>query len=74
MKSEGKDVEEALSIVAEICDLADELPEAGLEFGESVAEKARDIGANIESHNRVTEKQMAALENMKDGLERWFER
>lgn len=67
------DVAEALGIAGEICDLVDELPEEGEDFGLSVAEKTHDIAANIEKHNRVTEGQMNALKNMLDGLQRWFE-
>jgi hypothetical protein len=38
----------------------------------SVSEKAADIARNIEAHNRVTDKQLDALENMLAGLQRWF--
>lgn len=69
---QSDDVRDALGIAGEICDLVDELPEEGEDFGISVAEKAADIAENIEKHNRVTDKQMAALENMLDGLQRWF--
>lgn len=66
------EVKEALSIAEEIESLAADLPEAGADFGISVTEKAADIAANIEKHNRVTDGQLAALENMLDGLQRWF--
>ena len=65
-------VKEALSIAEEIESMAADLPEEGEDFGESVAEKAADIAANIKSHNRVTDNQLNALENMRDGLSRWF--
>lgn len=67
------DVRAALSIADEISDLVDEIPEAGWEFAQSVGERAAAIAENIERHNRVTDAQAAALENMRDGLERWFE-
>ena len=66
------DVEEALAIAEEIEALASELPEDGEDFGTSVTEKAADIARNIEAHNRVTDKQLDALENMLAGLQRWF--
>ena len=52
--------------------LAGDLPEDGEDFGMSVTEKTADIAANIETHNRVTDGQLTALENMLDGLQRWF--
>ncbi len=66
------EVEEALALVEDICAKADEVPEAGEEFAQSVFSKAEDIGENIEQHNRVTEAQMTALENMNEGLDKWF--
>ena len=66
------DVKEALSLAEEIESLASELPEEGEDFGISVIEKAADIARNIEAHGRVTDNQFAALENMLDGLRRWF--
>jgi hypothetical protein len=68
----SKDVEDALALAEQIEDLANELPEEGWDFGESVVEKANYIARNIEAHNRVTDKQIGALENMLDGLKRWF--
>lgn len=67
-----RSVTEALEIAEEIESLAADLPEEGEEFGQSVSEKAADIAANIEKHNRVTDGQLDALENMLDGLRRWF--
>ena len=66
------DVKEALALVEEIESLVEELPDAGEEFGESVLEKASDIAATIEANDRVTDGQMTALENMLDGVQRWF--
>jgi len=66
------DVKEALDMAAEIEELAGELPEAGSEFGESVSEKASEIAANIRTHNRCTESQFEALDNMLAGVQRWF--
>lgn len=68
------DVRHALAVAEEIADLVDELPDCieAAEFGQSVAKKAAAIAANIERHGRVTDNQMVALENIRDGLERWF--
>lgn len=69
---QSRDVKEALALAEEIESLAADLPEEGEDFGISVTEKAADIAANIEKHNRVTNGQFSALENMLDGLQRWF--
>jgi hypothetical protein len=65
-------VEDAISLADEILSLAEDLPSAGEDFGQSVSEKAEAIRENIEAHGRVTPNQFAALENMLDGLRRWF--
>lgn len=70
--STDHDVKEALALAEEIESLAGDLPEEGQDFGRSVTEKAADIAANIEAHNRVTDAQFSALQNMLDGLQRWF--
>lgn len=67
------DVAEAIAIAAEIQALAEELPDEGEEFGDSVINKAASIAANVEKHQRVTAGQMEALKNMLDGVQRWFE-
>lgn len=69
---EPLDVIKALAIVHEIESLAEDLPEAGEEFGMSVSERAAEIAADIEDRDRVTANQFTALENMLDGLQRWF--
>ena len=68
----SSDVKEALSLADQIEDLAGEVSEEGEDFAISVAEKAADIAANIATHDRVTDAQFTALENMLDGLQRWF--
>lgn len=72
--AQSTDVRHALAVAEEIADLVDELPDCieAAEFGQSVAKKAAAIAANIERHGRVTDNQMVALENIRDGLERWF--
>ena len=65
------DWEEALEIVDEIHEVADDVPERGEDFAISVTEKARSIGATIAEREHVTDAQMEALENMLAGLQRW---
>lgn len=69
---EPLDVIKALAIVHEIESLAEDLPDAGEKFGMSVSERAAEIAADIEDRDRVTANQFTALENMLDGLQRWF--
>lgn len=68
------DAQDALNMVEEICDLADdiELPDAAIDYAESVAEKARSIGESVEERGSCTEGQLEALDNMLVGLKRWF--
>lgn len=70
----SKQVETAISLAEEIIDLSEspDLPSAGIGYAESVADKARDIMESVESENRATGGQIEALENMLDGLQRWF--
>jgi hypothetical protein len=65
------DADEAITLVDEIRELADQVPDRGREFAESVLERAKAIGESIERSGRATEKQLAALENMLAGLEAW---
>lgn len=64
----------ATALAEQIIELADspDLPSAGIDYAESVADKARDILESVESENRATSGQIEALQNMLDGLERWF--
>lgn len=66
------DVRYAISVVEEIEGLASDIPDDGQDFAESILQKSQDIGKNIEMHNRVTDGQISALENMLNGLRCWF--
>lgn len=55
-----------------IRDKVPDLPERAEEFGSSVEEKAEAIGEWVEQNERVTEKQLSALKNMVDGVDRWI--
>lgn len=54
--------------------MADDVPERGEKYAESVREKAADIAERVEEMNFVTQGQLGALENMHAGLCRWVER
>lgn len=64
-------VDEAQCMLANMSDLADEIPEAGEEFAESIMEKSQDIFDTIEEKDHVTEGQEEALLNMHEGLQKW---
>jgi len=57
----------------EITDLADQVPEIdrAQEFAESARCTAADIGESIEAAGSATEKQIKALENIRNGLQKW---
>lgn len=63
--------DEVNTLVDEIDILAGAVPDAGEEFAESCCERARGIAETVEESGRVTEKQLTALRNMRDGLKRW---
>lgn len=66
------DVETATDLIEQIEFLVEDLPEDAEDFGMSVSETASDIAKYIDEHNSVTKKQIIALENMLDGLQRWI--
>jgi hypothetical protein len=70
----SSDVQCALSLADQIESMADEVPERGQEFADSVRGRAAEIAETIEERGSVTENQMAALENMAAGLQRWIDR
>lgn len=74
MFDEEPDVKEALELAQFILDHADDLPDRAEEFAESVREKAASMKEWIQAHNRVTNMQFQALENMQAGVEKWLER
>lgn len=66
-------IEEALEQASRIIETTKELPEAGWEFAESVAEQCRSMSNNIERWERVTEKQLETLDNWETGLAKWLD-
>jgi Fe-S cluster assembly scaffold protein SufB len=69
--NEDEDVKTANDLIEQIESIVEELPEEAEDFGMSVSETASDIAEHIEKRGRVTKKQITALENMLDGLQRW---
>ena len=69
---EEDDVNEAYDLIAEIENLAVEVPERGEDFAQSVIDKVNSIKQTIETNERFTVGQKTALENMKAGLEKWI--
>lgn len=65
-------VRAALEITDEIMSMADEVPSAGQGFANSVCHKAESIGNTIEKTGVVTDAQMTALQNMREGLLKWL--
>ena len=47
--------------------------ERGLEFADSISEKALGMKEWMMEHEHVTEKMVGALDNMLEGAERWIE-
>jgi hypothetical protein len=65
-------VDDAIQLADEILADIPDVPERGAEFAESVAERTSSIKAWIEKNQWVTDRQSAALENMRFGLDRWL--
>ena len=64
-------VDEAECVVMNMADLADRVPTAGMEFAESVMEKAQDILTAVRAEDVVSPARSKALMNMCAGLEKW---
>lgn len=63
----------ALATARDVLGLCEDVPEAGQEYAESVYDTVSSIMETISSKERVTDRQIMALENMKAGLVRWIE-
>jgi hypothetical protein len=66
---ESEDVKEALAIIDEMEQLAEEI---AWEDAPDVLEKAQSIGRTIERTSNVTDNQMTALESMRDAMAAWI--
>jgi methyl-accepting chemotaxis protein len=69
--SVSQSYEDAMALIDEIRELADQTCDAGRDFADSVSDKARSIGESVERSGSATDGQIKALQNMLDGLERW---
>lgn len=71
-------IESAEAVYQQIAELVDELSERedqrAEEFATDVMDRADGILSSIHQMQRVTEKQQAALVNMREGLRKWVER
>ena len=67
-----EDWEDALELCEGIIEKIDELPDRAQEFGESVGEKIRSISETIEQQERVSDRQLAAIQNMGRGVDKWL--
>ncbi len=63
----------ALATARDVLGLCEDVPEAGQEYAESVYEKVSSIMETISSKERVTDRQLEAMQNMRAGLEKWIE-
>ena len=66
------DYRDAIEQAERIIGMAAGLPDAGSDFGESVAEKCRSIIDWINDRGEVTRSQEESLDNMENGISRWF--
>lgn len=64
--------QEGLDLCNEIESLVNELPERAEDFGSGVSEKVDSFRESINKMKKATPKMIEALENMRDGCERWF--
>ena len=71
--------EAAIRLSETVIGLAEEISEQffhdnadAMEFAESVKSKTESISDWVETNKHVTQNQLGALQNMKDGAERWL--
>jgi spore coat protein CotH len=62
----------AVDICEEIQELIEDLPERASDYATSIGEKVADMRTWIEENENVTQRQVDALRNMKDGCENWL--
>lgn len=64
----------AIELAKEILNLIDDLPEAATDFAIGIEETASGILSSIEDNKRVSDKQIDALENMRNGISGWLDK
>lgn len=77
MCQEEYDPADALKEISSLCDRIDEdVPDYAWdkapEFFESIKEQATDMSETIEKSDRVTEAQMSAIRNWREGVDKWI--
>lgn len=70
-KYNDQTVDYAISIVEEITEMY-ESGECNWDSAEDVTARAQDMGQTISKSGRVTQKQVQALENMREGMRKWM--
>lgn len=68
----NKEATEAIESLEHLIALCEDVPESGWSFANDVADSAREMIETIEESNRVTEKQLRAIENWTIGVSRWL--
>ena len=63
--------EEGIEKADDVLSLLEEIPES--KFSENVKEKTENIRAWISEHEHVTSKQITALDNMREGVDKWLD-
>lgn len=66
--------DEVDDLLAEMHELAEQVPDVGQGFAESVLETIKGISDTVRETGIATDKQIVALENMRDGLRKWVDR
>lgn len=67
-------LKKADKLCAEILDLIEQLPdnEAAIEYYSGIETTVNNIQVNIEEFENVTDNQITALENIRDGVLKWL--
>jgi hypothetical protein len=68
------DYEESIELADDILSDLEELPERAEDFRDSVREKVEGMREWMMEHEAVTDKMVSALQNIRNGLDRWLRR
>jgi uncharacterized 2Fe-2S/4Fe-4S cluster protein (DUF4445 family) len=66
------DYEEAIEYGEDILSALDDLPDRAENFAESVREKVESMVSWMVKNQKVTEKMITALQNIRGGVDRWL--
>jgi len=67
-----RDWEDFLVEAQELLDILDEITGRGASYADSVSAQLQDIMEWVEENEHVTERQQSALENWREGAEKWL--